>query len=427
MYRTATAMHRRGAFEPVVVFTDANLAEERALCDAAGVACHVAPPNTAPAIGTRRPPSLVARGLRRLSGRKGSLVFVPWHIARLRRLSHAARMLLARLRPDVVIVPNVELGRLIGAVVTEAKARGIRTVVIPYAWVTPVETLAVMRARNDCPVNGAIARWIARKYPRWCREGRLARPAAEIVAMELLRLPASNPWMPDALADIVAVDSEAMRRSYVEDGCIPEACFITGSATHDMMVSARATRPAGYVLSFLPADQTAHGFPGFEFRNYWEMLTVWIRTLAVVDPLPIVFSLHPRMRHLRARLRNELGIEVYDGDSADVIPGARFCVGMTSGVMRHAIACAKPVLYYDVYHYEMDEFGSVPSVVTVTNRSAFAAELRRLATDRDYLGHLEQAARIAAARWGRLDGHAMDRIEALITAKCLPAGRLPAR
>lgn len=454
-------MQRRGNFQPMILFTgDLDFAYEYALCEKVGLEHYIhatgseelprknvpnqitvvperdAGPDASVFVTTKqRLKSLPALGplVRMLYGfyvrcliTKSSLLSLPWHLIRLKKLSREARTILRRVRPDVIVSPNIQLGALLGFITIEAERFGIPTAVIPYAWILRAETLSILKAHQDHQVKGPIKRWVSRKYPQWNLHNYLCLPAVQILAMEWLRLPTAAPWMTDDIADFIALESDAMLRSYLEDGGSAQKCSVTGSATHDILARlvGKQNRGNGYILSFLPPDQTAHQLPGYEYQSYWDMLTFWIKTLLANDSLPVIFALHPRMKNLKHSLRNRFpNMNIVEGDSCEAIPDAKFCVGFSGGILRCAICCSKPILHYDVFNYRMNEFASVPSVVTVNKRAAFVESYVRLSTDPDYLSTLEREARVIAREWGILDGCAVARIEKSITTRCLQAAK----
>ena len=298
--------------------------------------------------------------------------------------------------------------------------------------------MKVYIGKPEYQTSGLINRWVAKKYPQWVFRDHLFLPPVNIVAMEWMGFPTSNPWMDDNIADIIALESEVMLRSYVADGVPAQKCRVTGSASHDILALARSrargidsAKACGsnkqdgegqFALSFLPPDQTPNQMAGFEFPSYWDMLLFWIETVTVHDTVPAIFSLHPRMKDFKSSLLARFPkLRMHDGDACELIPYAKFCAGQFGGMMRYAIACSKPVLYYDVFNYRIsgDEFTSVSSVITVNGRTAFAETYARFATDKAYLSGLERDARVNASEWGTLDGRAVERIEALIADQCL--------
>lgn len=477
MYRTACGLLRSGRFVPVILFTgDADFEYELNLCRAAKLN-HIIDPSAKKsahlfenksraglAVKEARQASFVGDappGIRQRLKRlpvlgpilkkvhniyvrcvvtKTAFICLPWHLIRLQGLRQRARVILRTVQPDVVVVPYVELNRILGCIAIEAKQHGIPVVIIPYTWILREEIIKVLFGKPEYQACGLINRWVSKRYPQWHLRGYLCRPAVIIVAMEWLGFPTANPWMDDNIGDVIALESEVMLRSYVADGVPAHKCRITGSASHDILALAgsktrdvdssgtfEASTPnieVPFALSFLPPDQTGNQITGFEFPSYWDMLLFWIETATAHDTMPVIFSLHPRIKNLRSSMLARFPkLQIHDGDACELIPHARFCVEMFGGMMRYAIACAKPVLHYDVFNYRMNvnELASVPSVITVNGRTAFAETYARFSTDKAYLAGLERDARISAPDWGTLDGCAVERIEALIAANCLQA------
>lgn len=363
-----------------------------------------------------------------------SILSLPLHIARLQRLMREAENILGTARPEILVLPHIDLGGLSGCVALQAKWRGTPVFVIPYTWIFREEISKPICAKEEYSVRTFVGAWIAGRYPHWAYDACLYLPPPRILALEWLSLSTGNPWMADAMADAIAVDSEVMQESYVLDGVERTRCKVTGSASHDILASATANTgrarkilaglglavaddvPA-FGLSFLPPDQTGNQMGGFEHASYLDMLRFWIATVTENSALPVVFSLHPRMSPLRGLLLSEFSdMAIYEGDACELIPASTYCVGQFGGMLRFALACAKPILYFDVFRYQMEsnQFLSAASVVEVGEKSTFASAVRRMSGDQDYRASLEQAARAEAGRWGILDGKAVGRIEDLI-------------
>lgn len=467
LYRTAAAMSARQRLRPVLVFCgEDNYAEERRRCTSAGIesidmlcggragaetqerlvqplAVHgSAPP--ADGVGYFR----IRRGLKRLAAavwvvrqvrrifvNKTSLLSLPLHLLQLWKLREEAKNLLRTTRPDALVLPHIDMGRMSGCVAYQAKRHGISVLVLPYTWIFREEISKAICTREEYSACTFIGARIARRYPHWTYGACLFLPPSMILGLEWLGMSTSHPWMADQMADCIAVDSELMLESYVLDGVEKAKCRITGSASHDILahalnesdrtgqiladlgLSSEQGRIPAFALSFLPPDQTGNQMAGFEYASYLDMLRFWIETVTEQSEIPVVFSLHPRMNAIREVLASEYPrIAIYAGDACELIPRAVFCIGQFGGMLRFAVACGKPVLYYDVFHYHMsrNQFLSLPSVVEVREKGAFAETVRRFAGDRIYRSGLERAARTVNGTWGVLDGHAVDRIETLI-------------
>ncbi|AYV57210.1 hypothetical protein EFP84_17970 [Leptospira kmetyi] len=360
---------------------------------------------------------------------KDSLFCLPWHLVRLKKLSRLTWNLLSLIKADVVILPHIEIRGMLGQIAWVAQKKKIPVIVVPYAWILRQELLSVLADKPVYQVRGLVNRFVSRFFPQWEYNLYLGASAVEILAMEFLKLPTSNPWMSDDLADALALESEAMLKSYTADGVRSERCHVTGSAALDILASYKVQESGlsvltengeekiqgQYAVAFLPPDQTGNRINGFEFFNYWEMLTFYIQTLIPKSSIPIVFSLHPRDSSLKERLLQEFPkMKIYDGDACNIIPGAEYCVGTLSGMLRYVVSSAKPLLYYDVYQYCMNEYADVSSVVAVTSKLEFNNQVVKFNDDREYFSGLSKIAKVNAANWGRLDGNAVGRIESLI-------------
>jgi len=85
-------------------------------------------------------------------------------------------------------------------------------------------------------------------------------------------------------------------------------------------------------------------------------------------------------------------------------------VASVSATIRWAIACGIPVVNYDVYRMNYEDYNEVGGVVTVDDRMSFLSAMRRLTTDTDYYETVADLQRRSMDQWGKLDGRSGERM-----------------
>ena len=146
----------------------------------------------------------------------------------------------------------------------------------------------------------------------------------------------------------------------------------------------------------------------------------------------MVVSLHPSQSIADYRYIEQWGVKIYIGDVIDLIPHCRIFVACSS-TARLALACAKPIVYYDVYRYTENtpsiSFGNAGGTFVVLDNASYRRVLTRLAEDPEsYREAVAEQARIAE-RSGKLDGNSgrrlADLLEELLTRRetAAPHGR----
>ena len=77
------------------------------------------------------------------------------------------------------------------------------------------------------------------------------------------------------------------------------------------------------------------------------------------------------------------------------------------------MACGIPVVNYDVYRYDYEDYKGIPGVIAVQEKAAYAGAVDRLARDPREYARYRGAQEAFAAREMRLDGRAGERLLAL--------------
>ncbi len=91
-------------------------------------------------------------------------------------------------------------------------------------------------------------------------------------------------------------------------------------------------------------------------------------------------------------------------------------VASISATIRWAIASGIPVINYDIYKFNYQDYIGVQGVMTVFNFNDFSSALHMLTSDSDYLATLGAAQKKHAAEWGLIDGKFAERFHALVNA-----------
>lgn len=357
-----------------------------------------------------------------------------FEVIRLRRDLVDARRLFDREAPDALVLPLESVGDRSTTLARVAHDRGIPIVIVPYT--VPVNLAEVGErfyydrrywARHPCNI---LAAWLA---PAWVKNYR-GRPLlrlrpSEIAARWLLGLTHADPWKAGGLqfADAIAVENVAMRSFYLQEGYPVAKLQVTGTIADDTLAAALQNKAAlrheldhelgldpgkPILLCAMPPDFA--GREGCEFASYREIMEFWMATLSGLRRFNIVVRLHPSLdmkdfAHLAGGT-----IHFARRDTAQLIPLCDLFVASVSSTIRWAIACGIPVVNYDLYRFRYGDFYRIPGVLLVETPDAFMRILQQLDAEPDYFESVRAAQKGASRDWGALDGHAGDRIGALI-------------
>lgn len=346
------------------------------------------------------------------------------------RFYHA---LLARLAPDILVLPEENIGYLCNFLVLQAHQHSVTTVVMPYTIDNPIEAAEAYYLRRRFLVRRGLRRIFARKHPQWvcehkgCSVFRLPfRPAA---TMQLMGFAPPDPWKNTcSFSDAVSVECLALGRHHANSGLPLSKLHVVGSCTLDRMavilqnaayLKTKLLQELGLVvdqpmfLAAIPPDQFNTQRPGCEFVSHAEVVTFWIDALAATG-WNVVVNLHPHLKPEQINLGGHPNVRLCERPVADLIPLCDVFVACISGTIRWAIAAGKPVLNHDLYHYGYDDYRSAPGVVHVTMRDDFSLEVDRMTRDAAYREQLRLVQASVAADWGVLDGRSGERLLGLL-------------
>jgi hypothetical protein len=462
LIRVARLLRESGRYAPIVVFARDYPARARdvATCAREAIACAGARGEpigedaalpAAPAAGGAAPPRRRLRlAVRRLSPRLEALLHglavhlveenlvtaLPLRLAEARRGLAGARALMARLRPDLLVLAEdtVEYGT--AALIRAARERGAPSAIVPFTVATAEEPAETYAHARRFQVRGLGNRLLARLSPRWehrHRGRRLVRlPAPRALALEMLRLAPPRPWtVHSGFADRIAVESERMLDLYRAEGVPEEKLVLTGAPYDDVLAAARTEAPARraallaelgldpvrpLVVSALPPDQMGSRAEACEFPTYADLVAAWVGALAASGDGNVVLTMHPRVRPGDVAVPAHPRVRLVARDTAALVPLGDVFVASASATIRWAIACGKPVVNYDVYRYGYADYLGCRGVLAASSKDEFVRALRSLAGDPAARAAAAAAQEAEAPRWGMLDGQSGQRVLRLFDA-----------
>lgn len=131
----------------------------------------------------------------------------------------------------------------------------------------------------------------------------------------------------------------------------------------------------------------------------------------------VVINPHPRLSPEERGYLMRPEVVCTDLPLTKLLPNCHFYVASASATIRWAIACAKPVLNYDIYGYHYDDFSDVAGVVTVDSEKAFEQMLVRMREDSVFFSNLQTLQQAVSMEWGCLDGKSAERLISLFKSR----------
>ncbi len=334
---------------------------------------------------------------------------------------------LARLNVDAVILPEDNVERDSYAWVESARRRRIRSVVLSYGALSAQEAVNAYKFSPTHAVNPLQSEWVRQHLPRWLSEGEgyaITRlPYYQLLARELTMTAPFNPWLVNAgHADAIALESAAIKATYIEFGFLPNQLRVIGHPFQDILADllrgrdrhrealfARCglDRDRPLVVVAMPPDQ----FPCRQgvYPSYADLVSAFACLPAQLAHCNVVISPHPNLSERASALIRGTGVTMIAAPVVELLPLADIYVACVSSTIKWALACGIPVINYDCYGYQYSEYRDLPQVLCVDDEDGFREALK-LVGNHELREPLIQSARKQATHWGALDGGAFRRL-----------------
>ncbi|MCC6739422.1 MAG: CDP-glycerol glycerophosphotransferase family protein [Planctomycetia bacterium] len=367
------------------------------------------------------------------SARKSLSRFVPEflrglrHYRRVRRTARSILDRLPRLRA-LLLVSDRRVG-IETALVCEANARGIPSLILPFAASFP-EAIAETRYRDEQVrrkhvVAGPWRTRLARRHPGWVFRHKGCRlfyaPPGNLLAAQWCGMMPRNPWtLGGGFATRMTVDSERSRAMFVEQGTPAEKMVVTGKPSGDDIArELKAADPARVRRELgVPADRrlilcsvpplAEHG--RLTWEAHWKEIEFLFRTLGATGA-SVVLSLHPRSDPEPYRARAAAaGAILASRRVYELIPACDIFVAAYSSTVAQAIAVHKPAVVVDFYGLGYPVYDTAPGTAVIRDRDALAGALRRLLEDPAFYGERRREQELRGGDWAVLDGGCTARV-----------------
>ncbi|HAT2064656.1 TPA: hypothetical protein JBA10_15580 [Legionella pneumophila] len=332
--------------------------------------------------------------------------------------------LLLENRIQLIVLPEHNLFYFTQLLVYQGRKYQIPAIIVPFTIANTIEWSEAFYNEPSRSLNRIPNKICAHAFPHWVNHYKnrsLLLPVELILLHEMFGITPKNTWLLNSGdIDFLASESEAMKNYYISAGIEEKQIRVTGALYNDELFfrlqKAEDFRDKLYeklnmqpgkpmILCALPPNQCFGRMDLIEFDSYEQIVRFILSKLSQYDKdYNIIVNLHPRIVLDSVSYISDYPVKVYTGNIAEIIPLSSIFVASCSATIRMAISCGIPVVNYDLYHYNYDDYQNIKGVLTMNGKLEFSLILNKLATESDFFEKIKTAQLFDSENWGVLDG-----------------------
>lgn len=353
-----------------------------------------------------------------------------------------ARLLFSEITPAAILVGEDGLGGNL-ALIAVSRRQKCPVVIIPYEYSSINQVFEALHQRKEQhQIGSAVDLLVSKVFKKWMRTLNGTRflriPVAMLLSKEVYCLAPQNPWtVHGGQANFIAAESKKMAAHYISEGIAREKIVNVGHLAGDDLwhaLNERENSLLAYktqskihvaktvVLVALPPSYVSERPGKCEFQTYEQLVDFWIEAITRLPSVEPIFQLHPAVQP-EHREYIKLRANVSDKDITSLIPHSDLLITSVSSIIRMAISCRKPVVNYDVYHFDYPDYKGLPGVLHVSSSDTFVDKVTKLCADEKYYRLIAQHQRESSSDWGELDGLACTRLVESVKAITMSTSR----
>lgn len=343
-----------------------------------------------------------------------------------------------RLSPDIIILPEDVVGYCTPIIIKVGHDLNIPSLILPYTIANEQEAFRSLAGNTNYHLKTWGNGIVGKCFPRWVMHDKglslVRMPAPYILGQILTKTSPPKPWMMNSgFSNVIAVENNAMHDYYVSAGIPETKVEVVGSISDDHLakfklnkqqelislkeeLSIEGTKPL-LLIGGCP-DQSGSCPAGFAYGSFDDFVAHLARA---IEPLKkyydVIVRPHPNNMRM-GELFSKYDVQSTEIDTARLVALSDAYIAFASATIRWAISCEVPVLNYDVFHYDYNDFKGIGGVLNVNSRDGLKHALESFDPNCDKFGDLTKEIKNSSGRWGILDGCSTDRIVALIDKVC---------
>lgn len=357
-------------------------------------------------------------------------------IKRLKRKDRFFDNLLIRLNITHLIMASDLVQYDTGLFLKIAKKRKIRSIVLPQFFANYRESAEHVFFSLDNQISSKFY-FLLNKIPtfkKWTLiyKGKylIRLPFHNVLAKEMFDISPFNPWVINTGgADLIILEGAAIKNFILNEISFPEDKLIVGGSINNdrLFVSLSNysinknklieqfnfsfSKPIALIA--IPPNMFSSRHMSTEFNSYYNLLKFWLSAISNLKKYSVLLSLHPAISEDETNFIKNFGFPIYNKPIVDCIALIDLFVASISATIQWAIACGIPVLNYDVYDYQYEDYNSVEGVLYVKDSISFNQKIESL-NNLEYLSSLSALQKNHSHQWGVLDGNFANRLSDLI-------------
>lgn len=266
------------------------------------------------------------------------------------------------------------------------------------------------------------------KFPDWVKKGKfsgsiLLNPYF-ILAREELQIKLYNPWtVHGGYANILGAESKVMFNHYLKEGVQPKKIVLTGSPYCDYLktclelnnrnletLSNHNIDSQKSVLVCWPPSYHNERSKLCEFDTYEELTSTVFKFLSQLKNVTVTINLHPAVQPEFKSFVESFNINISTSYILDELVKHDIYVSCYSSTVRWAIALGKPVINYDFYQFNLNDYDEASGVLKVSKQEEFEHVMKMVLEKSQYLHEIQAAQKLISTDWGMIDGLNFERI-----------------
>jgi hypothetical protein len=371
----------------------------------------------------------------------------PRAFANYRNMARESRSLLRSAAPDLLVLFEEAAEGPTRFMAAAANRCGIPFIIVPQTIPNPKEAAAsygdLVSHAGSRPLARAIRRFLPQWYFTYNNRLILRLPLGVIFTQYLLRIRQRQPWILNSgKATKILIECEAFHQLHAKLGFPADQLVVIGHPVDDNLFVASRERyhrrqALERELGFKPSRPLVIvGFPPNQFvqiaaehkglQDYDTLCRAWRDGLEILrSRMNVVIRPHPRLLDYDLKILTDSGFLIDWRPTEDLIPLADLYVASISATIRWALALGIPVVNYDCYRLDFEDYDTAAGIRMVRSLQQFKALLIGLVSDPKLLEEMRRGAGRDRHRWGVIDGAFCDRFNGILS-ELLPESCRPA-